>query len=192
MKAINKVLYDANSKKFYANVLGNMIEIAGGGKNGSGVTVVDTLPDTGEEGKIYYNKYDHSYYTYNDEFEKIGKDSIDVIVDVDDVPRISPSDPADRNSYLLTPNVFYNIGDWNRSHTPGEDAYMVFALNRNYEGIYAGKFIAWADDLNISWPSTVVIPDNVPDIINGHQYEFNIWQDVLILVDVTSTEQGGE
>lgn len=173
------------------------------GKEGlKDVIVVSELPNTGEEGKIYYNQYDYNYYTYNGEFSKIGKETADVVTDIDDVPK-KPSRPGvtvPNNSYALKANVFYNIDNWNRDTDTENNAYMKFVLGLDgKEGIFAGRFTAWADDMNITWPAGVTTPDSVDTtIVNGHTYEFNVWQGVLILADVTTTvttntaTEGGE
>lgn len=75
----------------------------------------------------------------------------------------------------------------------GADTSMTFKFVG--DGIYAGRFTAWADDMNITWPASVTTPDSVDTtIVNGHTYEFNVWQGVLILADVTTTTstEGGE
>ena len=193
MKAINKVLYDANSKKFYANVLGSMIEIAGDDKGG-GVIIVNTLPDTGEEGKIYYNTTTGTYYiSDNGKWRTFNETT--VVTSLDDVETWGHQGVLSFNEYILEPNIFYNISNWDNSGTP--QTYPGIRLHvTNLNGLYAGRFTAWKDNMSLWFTSDnneeLIVPDNIPDIVNGHTYEFNVWQGVLILVDVTSTEQGGE
>lgn len=63
MKTITKFHYDSVNKNLYANIDGNVVPII----KGSGVTRVTSLPETGEEGKIYYNTNNKKYYTYTNE-----------------------------------------------------------------------------------------------------------------------------
>lgn len=57
---------------FTRNVFGKPVELGGAG---GGVEKVDTLPKTGEEGKIYYNTSDGTYYGYDKKgFTAIGSD----------------------------------------------------------------------------------------------------------------------
>lgn len=115
-----------------------------------------------------------------------------IITDIGEVPAVSGT----TNSATLTANTFYNIASWDRSS--GSDTSYTFAFDPTL-GIYAGRFTAWADDMNITWPAGVTTPDSVDTtIVNGHTYEFNVWQGVLILADVTTTAttntttEGGE
>ena len=48
---------------FTRNVFGKPVELGGAG---GGVEKVDTLPETGEEGKIYYNTTNKQYYRYHE------------------------------------------------------------------------------------------------------------------------------
>ena len=179
-------------KLILRNIFGKPVKVKG--DDGSGVTIVDTLPETGKVGYIYYNKYDNSYYTYNGEFSKIGKENADVVTDIDDVlkkpSRPGVDIPVPDNSYVLEANVFYNIEDWNRDEDTENNAYMEFVLGLNgEEGIFAGRFTAWADNLNLTWPTSVDVVDaDSLDIINGHTYEFNVWLGKCIIKDVTGGE----
>jgi hypothetical protein len=188
MRAINKVLYDEYSKKFFGNVNGSMIPISGTG-NSSGATSVPSLPATGESGKIYYNTTDNNYYVWDsasNAYVNMVSPDIKVITSLSDVPRIPDGGQTAINSYVLQPNVFYNIENWDRSL--GSSTAIEFSFNST-EGIFAGRFTAWADDMNITWPASVTTPDSVDTtIVNGHTYEFNVWQGVLLLTDVTSSE----
>lgn len=57
---------------FTRNVFGKPVELGGAG---GGVEKVDTLPEKGEEGKIYYNTSDGTYYGYDKKgFTAIGSD----------------------------------------------------------------------------------------------------------------------
>jgi hypothetical protein len=51
-----------------------------------------------------------------------------------------------------------------------------------------GKFIAGIDNLPISnYDDYIIFPDNLPSIVSGHTYEFNIFDGVFNLIDVTQT-----
>ena len=180
--------YDSEEKKHYVYKDGKLEPF------GVDIEIISNLDAqfTPQEGKIYYNQYDYSYYTYNGEFNKIGKETVDVITNIDDVPQQTPVEGTQAwNSYVLSPNVFYNIANWDRIPSGSiSNTSMVFDFNPA-DGIYAGRFTAWADDMNITWPAGVIIPDSVDTtIVNGHTYEFNVWQDVLILTDITATGGG--
>lgn len=119
-------------------------------------------------------------------------DKTAIVTDITNVPAVSGT----TNSATLTANTFYNIASWDRSS--GSDTSYTFAFNPTL-GIYAGRFTAWADDMNITWPAGVTTPDSVDTtIVNGHTYEFSVWQGVLFLADVTTTAttntttEGGE
>lgn len=184
-------------KLIYRNIFGKPVKIKF--DDGGGVTKVDTLPEQGEEGKIYYNTTTGTYYiSDNGKWRTFNETT--VVTNLDDVPRQPSVGGAQAwNSYVLSPNVFYNIANWNRVPAGGvPSTSMVFDFNPA-DGIYAGRFTAWADDMNITWPAGVTTPDSVDTtIVNGHTYEFNVWQGVLFLADVTTTAnantttEGGE
>lgn len=66
---------------------------------------------------------------------------------------------------------------------------LTLTLNAAASGlaIYAGRFIAGADDMPISLPSGTIIPDNAVAIESGNTYEFNIMDNVCLIVDVTAS-----
>lgn len=66
---------------------------------------------------------------------------------------------------------------------------LTLTLNAAANGlaIYAGRFIAGADDMPISLPSGTIIPDNAVAIKSGNTYEFNIMDNVCLIVDVTAS-----
>ena len=192
MKRIDNILFDPYSGQFYANINSSMVKIGGAGKDG-GVTKVDTLPEQGEEGKIYYNTTTGTYYVWDTEkstFTPLGVDETVVITDIDDVEQakeelIPGTQSVIANGYILEPNVFYNIENWQKDMTFDGIAFKFDATDNN---VYAGRFTAWADDMTIGLPAGVSLPDETVSIAKEHTYEFNIWQGVLLLTDVTSTE----
>lgn len=179
-------------KLIYRNIFGKPTKVKV--DEGGGVTVVNTLPDTGEEGKIYYNTTTGTYYiSDNGKWRTFNETT--VVTSLDDVETWGHQGVPSFNEYILEPNVFYNISNWDNSGTP--QTYPGIRLHvTNLNGLYAGRFTAWRDNMSLWFTSDnneeLIVPDNIPDIVNGHTYEFNVWQGVLILVDVTSTEQGGE
>ena len=182
MKRIDNVLFDPYSGQFYANINSSMIKIGGAGKDGNGVTKVDTLPEQGEEGKIYYNTTTGTYYiSDNGKWRTFNETT--VITSLDDV-ETPQTVPVMANTYILEPNTFYNISNWKTTNVP--------SLNFQFditEGVYAGRFTAWDDNMTVSWPVGIKIPDSLDiDIVADHTYEFNVWQGVLLLTDVTSSE----
>lgn len=158
---------------------------------GSSIETVEELGDivNQESGKLYYNLEDNKYYIWDSvdqEFKEFGAGSIEVITDIDDVPQHDPQHSVDPNTYVLSPNKFYDITDWNRGDDPmGTYLSMDFYLEEG-EGIYAGRFTSWEDNLMIIWPNDVTIPDTVDTtILANHRYEFSIYRNVLFLVDIT-------
>lgn len=170
------------------NVFGKPVRVS----TGDGVTKVDTLPEQGEEGKIYYNTTDNTYYVWDAEksaFTPLGVDETVVVTDIDDVEQakeelIPGTQSVIANGYVLEPNVFYNIENWQKDMTFDGIAFKFDATDNN---VYAGRFTAWADAMSIGLPAGVSLPDETVDIVEGHIYEFNIWQGVCIIQDVTVT-----
>lgn len=176
----------------YFNVFGKPVKQIQTGEGG--VTKVDTLPEQGEEGKIYYNTTTGTYYiSDNGKWRTFNETT--VVTSLDDVEH----EQGIANSYILEPGVFYNISNWRTFEDDSPINNRLYFNFNPYDGIYAGRFTAWADDMNITWPAGVTTPDSVDTtIVNGHTYEFNVWQGVLILADVTTTAaantttEGGE
>lgn len=110
-------------------------------------------------------------------------DKIAVETDLNHVQRSDASIP---NSYLLNPDVFYNIANWNRD--TNQSIGMTFGFNRA-AGAYAGRFTAWANNMNLTWPTGVDVVDaDSLEITSGHTYEFNVWLGKCIIKDVTGGE----
>jgi hypothetical protein len=191
MLVIDRILYNPVTKKFFANIRGNFIEISSPAVPES-VVSVDELPESGDAGKIYYNTTDNTYNIWDAEksaFTHLGVDETVVITDIDDVEQakeelIPGTQSVIANGYVLEPNVFYNIENWQKDLTFDGIAFKFDATDNN---VYAGRFTAWADAMSIGLPAGVSLPDETVDIIEGHTYEFNIWQGVCIIQDVTIT-----
>lgn len=191
-----KIYYNKADGKFY--ICQNDMYIL----LGSIINVDAELPNAGEPGIIYCLKrsnkdkdhpLEYTYHIWNgDDFVELSTNK--VIRELNDNMKVRGSSPGPNapaqiltNTYQLHANYFYNIANWDMSE--GTDTSMTFRFIS--EGIYAGRFTAWANDMTITWPTGVIIPDSVDTtIINGHTYEFNVWQDVLILTDITATGGG--
>ena len=170
-------------KLILRNIFGKPVKIKEGGESSESIISVSTLPREGETGKIYYNTTEDKYYVYDNATHKytdLSSATIEVIDDIDDVETVDLSPEV--NTYKLKPGVFYNIDDWNKGDE--SDTAMVFVFERG-NGIYAGRFTAWADDMNITWPTTVdnIDEENV-EIVSGHTYEFNVWLGKCFVRDV--------
>ena len=190
MKRLDNILFDPHSRKFWANVNGSLVEL-GRGKNGNGVTKVDTLPEQGEQGKIYYNTSDNKYYIYNgNDYENLGSNDVKRVTYID-------SDPG---QYTLFPNILYdNCFDWHMAVDESDkrnamlELYIVDSSN-DIASCYTFRTTipANADSFNITFSPNVKIPDEVNDFISsmeaGHTYEFNIFADVLLVSDITVTD----
>ena len=80
----------------------------------------------------------------------------------------------------LQPGMFYQIA------TPVDSLALTLAAARNGMAIYAGKFTTsanWGGD-GLSIPSSVSEGTNNPEIEAGKTYEFNIMDNVLLLMEV--------
>lgn len=149
----------------------------------------------GQEFKIYYSPIrDESeqseldrYYILdpiNNKFIKLQTEP-NVVTDVNDVERITEGQQT-VNNYVLQPDTFYNIDNWDKSN--GLSTTLQFNFNPT-QGMIAGRFTAWADDMNLIWPiGTEVVDSDSLEITTGHTYEFNIWLDKCIIKDVTGGE----
>lgn len=172
----------------YRNIFGRIVKIEGGGE---GVTSVSSLPESGQAGKIYYNTTNNTYYVWDSEasaFTPLGVDETVVITEIDDVERLYvevPGGPSQSvaNGFVLDPGVFYNIDYWNVN--TGNS--LTFGFDPSLPKVYAGRFTAWDDDISINLPAGVSLPDETVNIVSGHTYEFNIWQGVCIIQDVTTS-----
>ena len=204
MKRIDNILYDPYYKKFYAKVGGNLIEITGSKSTtgGNGVTAVDSLPASGEAGRIYYNTTDGEYYVYTDEgFTKLSSSTIEIVQGDDLVPHVNSNtesndaentnaspDVIDElvpvNSYDIEPDKLYLFGDLTTALG------LHLTKRSNTEALcYYGRFTAHtvANDTFIFGVDGADIPDNIIDIEDGHTYEFNIMHGIVLLTDITVT-----
>lgn len=159
----------------------------------SGVTTVDELLDSGEQGKVYYNTTDNKYYIYNgEEFKEFGVTNPPIINVTGE--NIMSDDLIVGVKYTLTPNAYCNLGS--------------VAFNDLVEGVvidiepsttealsYTGRFTVGSVSTNtFTFPSDsgIIIPDEqaekLADLEAGHTYEFNIFANVFMISDITATE----
>jgi len=54
---------------------------------------------------------------------------------------------------------------------------------------FIGRFTANSDDVTITLPSGILPADSNPDTEAGHTYEYNIFDGVFSLIDVTTTQE---
>lgn len=224
------------NKLILRNVFGKPVNINTEG----GVTKVDSLPEEGEAGKIYYNTTTDVYYvydTYTNDYTVLGQDIIpkNSLPDTGEAGKIyyNTTDgiyyvPTDDGWIELTPkemkvvsqNVVSGLSHIGRytivPNTLYDTGYMTFELTSQggniipklhitltgyKDGIAASYvfrqtipngtaniIIAYPNDAN----RTVIIPDKTKEILenleSGHTYEFNILHDVVMVADITKTE----
>lgn len=161
----------------------------------NGVTPVDTLPATGEQGKVYYNTTDNKYYIYNGtDFKPFGGDVNPQIVDDLQGTIIGDDKIISGIQYTLEPNVYYDLGT---AVTAFNDSLNLVVEESVDEALtYYGRFTVSSEYTtgtpNISLPAFVIIPDEQQERLNdmeaSHTYEFNIFANVFMISDITATE----
>lgn len=168
---------------------------------GGAVTTVDTLPDTGESGKIYYNTEDCKYYVYGEGgFSKLGETGSSPVVSGDDLPVLhnDPDHLIIPNTYRLSAGVYYDLGTpTNIAPISRPEEYTITlyfperAADPDSAYCYFGRFTAPADDIGITLKNGVHFPDEHPDIESGHTYEFSVLYDTFLITDITYTPNNG-
>jgi hypothetical protein len=174
-------------------LINEILKKYGSGSSGA-VTIVDTLPEEGEMGKIYFNDEDGKYYGYyGNRFTEFGASAMPVVR----VREITPSGPEEYNLYnthTLEPNIYYVLPDVVVSDDPLVVKSNILTLNlegldMNFANQYICRVKALQDDMSIVLPSGVYFADNNPSIEAGHLYEINILYDVCLITDISySTE----
>lgn len=172
----------------YRNIFGRKVKVQNNEEGG--VIVVSTLPQTGEEGNIYYDTTTKKYYTYDSTngFEPISKSIIDIISDAQ--PMTSEEATAEfgftipGSAYSIEPNKLYLLGTVQGclAISPAEES-DTEALQ------YMCRFTAMLPTPN-GYPLIIkdaTVPDNTIEIEEGHTYELNILHGVAMLADITST-----
>lgn len=95
---------------FTRNVFGKPVELGGAG---GGVEKVASLPEKGEEGKIYYNTSDGIYYVYDKEnFTAIGSvietvATFQYISEIDGLPSVDTQIPIPEDEHDALPALYY-------------------------------------------------------------------------------------
>lgn len=154
---------------------------------GRGITEVTELPETGEEGKIYYNTTDKNYYTYNSneaKFTMLGNSDIPIVVlDIDKNDR-----------YEIESNIYYILQGFATGINSPVIRLTDFSYNVGKQ--YFGRFTAQIDNQPFEFEvdrGTVYIPDEDAEIeiLANHTYEFNILLDIILLKDITWSLQTG-
>lgn len=162
------------------------------GIGGNGVEVVNTLPNSGEEGKIYYSTNDGKYYIYsNDTFQTLALG----VMPFTDTPATRESILAG-DHFVIKENTYTVLGEVGSDTSTGNllELYFPFtpassqSFRRNYVSQYIGRFTALGDNMTILLPTGVHIPDEHVDIAAGHTYEFNILYDTCLITDITYTD----
>ena len=119
------------------------------GDVGGGVEKVDTLPEKGEEGKIYYNTTDKKYYTYTNEggFNETGS-GIETVTTLDfvphgaDMPSVDTQIPISLEESDPLPALYYqytnddNIKLWIILPQPYEQYAIIHPLDVNPDTIF--------------------------------------------------------
>lgn len=116
------------------------------GDVGGGVEKVDTLPKTGEEGKIYYNTTDKKYYTYTNEggFNEIGS-GIETVttfgVAPNGMPSVDTQVPISPKNRDMLPALYYqytndNIKLWIVLPQPDQHYAIIHPLDVNPDTIF--------------------------------------------------------
>lgn len=170
------------------------------GDVGGGVEKVNILPEKGEEGKIYYNTTDGTYYVYNnDKFEPIAKQGMAKgTPEITGHYAISGSDLTGVN-LKLQPNTYYNLSDAIWFTDQDLETPDVGSLTFTFEGLdgtddttnsYVFRMIIGVNSPNLKF-NGVLIPDVTKEVLDnleqGHKYEFNVFDRYMLVTDVTVT-----
>lgn len=158
-----------------------------------GVTQVTELPATGEEGKIYYNTTEKKYYIYTTEngFTSLGTSAMPH----GEAPENKSQFPTIK-AYTLNPNTYYDFDEFYTTDdtiTPLPATISFDGLNdtRSANSYVFRMTIPTTGTMNITL-NGVIIPDVAREILDNleasHTYEFNIFEKVLLVTDITSTD----
>ena len=158
-----------------------------------GVTQVTELPTTGEEGKIYYDTTEKKYYTYTSEdgFSEIGTTAMPH----GEAPENISELPSASAKYVLKPNTYYDFDEFYTTDTTVAPLHVIIKFDDINNNTVANSYV-----FRMTVPTTgvmnmtilgVIITDSAKEILdnleNGHRYEFNIFDKVMLVTDVTST-----
>lgn len=168
----------------------------------SGTEQVEELPETGEQGRVYYNTTDGKYYVYDgDDFSEFGAktelpDGLPIVRN----PAVHKLNGEEQDyEYDLEPNKYYWFGRIGGTISgesivgpdgiPDIDAPSL-TLHVDYDSTiarsYVGRFTANADSPSITLVGAH-FTDDIPDIEANHAYEFNILNGICKITDITYT-----
>lgn len=162
------------------------------GGAGGGVQKVDTLPEKGEEGKIYYNISNKQYYKYDAEngFTNL---SITPML-YGKTPRNDSAHPERYDVYSLEPNEYYDFDTFYTTslHITPLPVKINFKEINNQKVVNSYVFrmtIPSTGGVNITL-NNLTIPNSAKEILDnlvpGHRYEFNVFGRVLLVTDITA------
>ena len=183
----------------------------------NGVKSVDALPDTGEEGRIYYNTTDKCYYYYSiGEYKSLATiGEVDTAVRESTFMKLAYPSPIIRNKdnvfydeYSVAENTYSVLGTVGAARTVDviTTSAAVFAISFKTTTLASGtthsvtgRFTVDENNtgLSIYLDPGIYIPDD-NDFTGGtgfeagHTYEFNILHDVCLFSDITYTPQSLE
>ena len=167
---------DKNGSASESFVVGNVLEIADAIDSTKKGYVQYAYDNNGAADAIFFGDYAHdSYLEYvfpaASEAHRIAT-----------IPKLVTISTAGAVTQALDPNKFYKF--------TGSLTSLTLTLNAGVDlCIYAGKFVAGSDDMPITLPSGVVVPDESVEIESGKTYEFSIMDNVCLITDVTYTSQ---
>lgn len=175
---------------------------------GNGVTEVASLPEPGENGKIYYNTTDRKYYVYDTEssaYNAIAKETPEKpgLPIATDIESDDSTTTVGETAYGLLPNTFYNLNDLINSI--GMETTHIYLIDATHDDDSFTRQYIWRltvpgtdgesvtilsgfsldieeDDLAIPEASKDILDDLEPN----HTYEFNVLEGVLFVADVTN------
>lgn len=88
-------------------------------------------------------------------------------------------------SVTLDPTVYHEVDDC-------DSLTIIDVADDTYDYslcTFVGRFTANSDDVNITLPTGILPADSNPDTEAGHTYEYNIFDGVFSLIDVTTTQE---
>lgn len=175
----------------HRSVFGRIVKIGGGG--GEGITKVTTLPESGEEGKIYYDTTEKKYYTYTSEggFSEIGTTAMPH----GEAPENTSETPLASAKYVLKPNTYYDFDEFYTEDTTVAPLPVIINFddinNETVANSYVFRMTVPTTGVMNMTMSGVIITDSAKEILDdleqGHRYEFNVFDKVMLVTDITQT-----
>ena len=172
----------------HRNIFGKVVKVG----EGEGVTRVTTLPENGKEGEIYYNTTEKKYYLYDGaSYSPIGSQGMPH----GEAPENISEFPLASAKYVLKPNTYYDFDEFYTEDTTVAPLPVIINFDDINNETVANSYV-----FRMTVPTTgvmnmtltgVIIPDSAKEILDdleqGHRYEFNVFDRVLLITDVTST-----